>query len=469
MKTLLLLLIGFGAAVAARGQEYGPFDLALNGGSVTYEVATSSGTLLVSAGSSGGGTGGRNYAFSEARNGSSISGWGNERITFSGVGEPKLVAAYYWWVSLSEDGSWGYYDELKIYVRLAASPPQPNRAPTIAWSSAPAGAPDGAGYFVAARGQDADGNLAQVNVWKGGTSFATGSAGDGSERESGNWTSDAGPRSVTFTAQAVDSDGAVSPLISTVVTIDAPAVTTHTLVVNAGPGGYVSGGGNYPNGTSVTAMAAPDASHVFSGWTGDIGGAANPLTVTLDRDISLTANFALRQFMVVTGTSGGGSVSAGGVFPFGAFVTLNATADSAHWFSGWGGDASGTANPVAVVVDRTKYIQAIFSAKATQTISVTPLGQLAPGAVVTVVASASSGLPVSLAVVDGPGRLDGNVLTVTGTGPITIEANQGGDTFTLAASPVRLSTSVAVGGVVRVQRTPRTLLGSESHFLIGNP
>jgi hypothetical protein len=80
-----------------------------------------------------------------------------------------------------------------------------------------------------------DGNLAQVNVWKNGQPFAFAGGGNGTDGDSGNATSDSGPQTVTFTAQAVDADGATSPVITHVVTINAP-VNTPPSVTLAGAG-----------------------------------------------------------------------------------------------------------------------------------------------------------------------------------------------------------------------------------------
>ncbi|WP_345162583.1 InlB B-repeat-containing protein, partial [Pontibacter saemangeumensis] len=49
---------------------------------------------------------------------------------------------------------------------------------------------------------------------------------------------------------------------------------------------------SYAAGTEVTLTAAPAAGYVFSGWTGDASGTANPLKLTMDTNKSVTANFS---------------------------------------------------------------------------------------------------------------------------------------------------------------------------------
>src|SRR6185436_16819996 len=46
----------------------------------------------------------------------------------------------------------------------------------------------------------------------------------------------------------------------------------------------------YPSGSTVTLTAAPAASWLFGGWSGDISGALNPTNLMLDADKVITAN-----------------------------------------------------------------------------------------------------------------------------------------------------------------------------------
>lgn len=65
-------------------------------------------------------------------------------------------------------------------------------------------------------------------------------------------------------------------------------------------------------------------------------------------------------------------------------------------------------------------------------------------ATITLVASASSDLPVSFAIDAGPASVDGNTLTLTGTGAVTVRASQGGDaSYAAAANVVRTFTVTA--------------------------
>ena len=464
--------------------------------------------------------------------------------------------------------------------RPAGSPP------TIAWISAPANAGSSQSYVISARGHDDDGNLAQVNVWKNGQPFAFAGGGNGTDGDSGNATSDSGPQTVTFTAQAVDADGATSPVITHVVTIDAPvntppavtllapgtqtvtagttltisaratdangnlsghnldlqrpagdwnfqggfatgepfqggpvgsgadstrsaaftftdvgtyyvrsgatdgsgwyhsatvAVTViaappaqYSLVTAAGAGGTVSPGGTFAAGSTATVVATPDAAHDFAGWSGDAGGSANPLGVLMDRAKSVQANFALKSFTLTTSAMGGGSATPGGTYPYGTTVTIAATPDSAHYFTGWSGDAAGMAGSIAVLLDRAKFVQAQFAPKAAQAISFTLPGDQNVGANIPLTATSSSGLPVSFVVLGGPATFNNGTLTVTGPGAVTIQAVQPGDTYTLAAAPVTGTFNAAAPAVLKYQAAARTLLqtgrtAEATNYVLGNP
>jgi hypothetical protein len=129
---------------------------------------------------------------------------------------------------------------------------------------------------------------------------------------------------------------------------------------------------------------------------------------------------------------------------------------------------------VAVLIDRAKFVQAQFSPKAAQTITFASPGDQNVGATVALSATSSAGLPVNFAVVSGPATLSGQTLTITGPGAITVQAAQGGDAYTLPASPVSVAFNGTAVARLRYQSAARTLLvGGETtsgtNFVLGNP
>ena len=69
--------------------------------------------------------------------------------------------------------------------------------------------------------------------------------------------------------------------------------TTYTLSVSAINGVITKNPDqpNYPPGSQVTLSALPFAGYQFAGWSGDANRGENPLTVTLDGNKTITANF----------------------------------------------------------------------------------------------------------------------------------------------------------------------------------
>jgi polygalacturonase len=64
---------------------------------------------------------------------------------------------------------------------------------------------------------------------------------------------------------------------------------------------------------------------------------------------------------------------------------------------------------------------------AAQSLFFPPIANLANGSSILLIATSTSGLPVTLQVTGGPASLNGNVLTVNGTGAITVSASQAGN------------------------------------------
>lgn len=74
--------------------------------------------------------------------------------------------------------------------------------------------------------------------------------------------------------------------------------TNYTLTTNVAPAGSGSVtlnpvGGTYAAGTVVTLTANPAAGYYFASWSGDLTGSANPTTITMNANKTVTANFSL--------------------------------------------------------------------------------------------------------------------------------------------------------------------------------
>src|SRR6185295_3378030 len=147
--------------------------------------------------------------------------------------------------------------------------------------------------------------------------------------------------------------------------------TTFSLTTNVSGTGSVARNPNaasYASGTVVTLTATPGSGFQFSGWSGDLTGAANPATITMSANRTVTATFtAITQgpFTLTRDVTGSGSVSANpnqSSYAAGTVVTLTATPFSGSTFSNWSGDLSTTANPTTIVMNANKLVVANFSA-----------------------------------------------------------------------------------------------------------
>jgi hypothetical protein len=154
----------------------------------------------------------------------------------------------------------------------------------------------------------------------------------------------------------MDDDRSVSASFAPLVTLSSSPATGGSIALDPP-------GGSYAQGTVVTLTATPDVGYLFAGWGGDLTGSANPTTLTLDADKSVTASFVEAQVTLSVTTSGSGSVSLsppGGTYDAGTVVTLTATPDPGFAFSGWSGDLSGSQNPATLTLDADKSVTATF-------------------------------------------------------------------------------------------------------------
>jgi uncharacterized repeat protein (TIGR02543 family) len=147
----------------------------------------------------------------------------------------------------------------------------------------------------------------------------------------------------------------------------------HTLNLNTtgtGAGSVTANpaGPDYDYGTVVTLTATANTGSTFTGWSGDLSGTTNPITLTMDSDKTITATFELNQYTLDLSTTGTGAGivtanPAGPVYEFGTVVTLTATADITSTFTGWSGGLTGTTNPITFTIEADTTITATFTAE----------------------------------------------------------------------------------------------------------
>ncbi|MEQ8240876.1 MAG: InlB B-repeat-containing protein, partial [Cyclobacteriaceae bacterium] len=120
----------------------------------------------------------------------------------------------------------------------------------------------------------------------------------------------------------------------------------------------------FPVDSEVTLTAIPDTGYEFVEWSGDASGSENPITIMVDKEINVVASFALKTYSIDI-TSENGTIlldpeSDQSEFPIDSEVTLTAIPDEGYDFVEWSGDASGSENPLTIMIDKNMSIVAEF-------------------------------------------------------------------------------------------------------------
>jgi hypothetical protein len=105
----------------------------------------------------------------------------------------------------------------------------------------------------------------------------------------------------TTTTITMDRDKSISANFETIPTFELKSSASNGIVR------FNPSGSTFEEGTKVSLKAIPDFGYRFSGWSGDIQGVDNPVTVVMDANKSITASFTRLQGTVVFATNCGGS------------------------------------------------------------------------------------------------------------------------------------------------------------------
>ncbi|MDB5264088.1 MAG: cell wall/surface repeat protein, partial [Adhaeribacter sp.] len=215
------------------------------------------------------------------------------------------------------------------------------------------------------------------------------------------------------------------------------AIKTYSLTVTA-PNGTVLrvlDQARYNHGATVVLTATPNTGFTFTSWTGDATGDKNPLTVTMNEDKNITANFTaipVVNHYTLTVTAINGKVVEEPNLPnynAGTNVQLTATANPGYTFTSWSGDATGTVNPLTVTMNGNKNITANFTANPSKGPVLVDLGNadkftiLTKSGITNVSTSAITGnigtSPVTGAAITGLScpEVTGTIYTIDAAGP----------------------------------------------------
>ena len=137
---------------------------------------------------------------------------------------------------------------------------------------------------------------------------------------------------------------------------------------NPSEGGVVSpNSGFYSDGTSLSLIAEPNSEYDFLNWTGDIESSSSSLSLVMDSDITITANFIKKKYELKIEVEGKGSVFQEVIKPgiadeynSGTILKLTALPVDGWVFVEWQGDIQNENNPIELTIDKPITIKAIF-------------------------------------------------------------------------------------------------------------
>jgi hypothetical protein len=176
-------------------------------------------------------------------------------------------------------------------------------------------------------------------------------------------TSAAAPSATTAAATSVTNTGAT--LNGTVIAYNASTSVTFEYGATTAYGSTVTAEQSPVTGTNSTSTSkvitglAPNTTYHYRVVAVNAGGTA----YGLDQSFTTPAE-TFYSLTILTGGTGGGKVQVSPdetSFKEGSTVTLTATANPGSVFAGWGGSASGAANPLSVTIDAGKTITATFT------------------------------------------------------------------------------------------------------------
>ena len=144
-------------------------------------------------------------------------------------------------------------------------------------------------------------------------------------------------------------------------------VSVNATVANSSEGTVDFKSGDYAVGSSVTFTATPKTGYVFSSWTNTSTNqtyTTNPLSITVNENTNLVANFEKVVYNIMFTISGEGSVQkevvGGGEFTHESQVKLTATPSENYSFFYWNNDPGDTENPKTITLEGDQNIPTKF-------------------------------------------------------------------------------------------------------------
>ncbi|MES2005345.1 MAG: ice-binding family protein [Bacteroidota bacterium] len=164
------------------------------------------------------------------------------------------------------------------------------------------------------------------------------------------------------------------PIAATRTLVANYVINSYTLTTTANPltGGSITRSPDqlkYDHGTQVLLTALPAPGYTFTNWTenGTVLSTSAAYQISMTANRSLVANFKLNSYglTLVINPTIGGTVTKNpnlALYDSGTTVQLTATPNPGYTFTSWAGDATGSTNPLNVVMNANKNIIANFTA-----------------------------------------------------------------------------------------------------------
>lgn len=126
-------------------------------------------------------------------------------------------------------------------------------------------------------------------------------------------------------------------------------------------------GNSFDSGAVVKLKATPSNGQRFAGWTGSVTGSKDTITVVVNSNKNVIANFSqIPRYNLQIGWPNGGQLVVtpnGSSFDSGAVVGIKAKPYDGFNFTNWTGDVSGQTDTTTLIMTSHKNVSAVFGAK----------------------------------------------------------------------------------------------------------
>ncbi len=119
----------------------------------------------------------------------------------------------------------------------------------------------------------------------------------------------------------------------------------------------------FASGSRVSLTATSGKGARFTGWNGDAIGTESQVTILMNQDRNVQANF-VSQVNLQLFTRGAGNISGAadeGLYLVGETASIQAVPTAGWVFSGWTGSATGSSTNASILMDQPKYVTASFA------------------------------------------------------------------------------------------------------------